>query len=322
MRSKPLPVSQPLPFHPGAARRRVAPRVALAFLVTALATVATLAVSPCADAQPPAAPPPDEERLPANNDVMDATDNTDTGLIQVELGGTFARHGSSERTMGSPVVARYGAFDWLELSLGTDGYLAQTVKGARTAGLGNLSLGSKVRLWTEAGGMPMLSVAPVLTVPTAKAASGLGSGVLEYGVSIVAGRDLPHHGRLDATYGAMALGLGPGLPHVAQHALGVTTSVGMTAAWTESVTAGWVSRQDAEMGRAVVVATGAVVTLSRRVAVDLDAQVDLAAEAPGVEVTGGLSMVIGELDRGEGVHARRHALRLRRSAHRRTRAAR
>ena len=43
--------------------------------------------------------------LPANNDVNDGTDNTDVGLLQVEVGSVFARTDSATHTSGTPITA-------------------------------------------------------------------------------------------------------------------------------------------------------------------------------------------------------------------------
>ena len=94
------------------------PLLCLGFLCAALST---------AYAQPPGpvAAPGTVVDLPANNDVNDGTDNTDVGLLQVEVGGVFTRSDATAHGEGTPLTFRYGAFEWLELSAGTDGYLWQ-----------------------------------------------------------------------------------------------------------------------------------------------------------------------------------------------------
>ena len=269
-------------------------------LILAVATPA-----PAQDAPP--APP----ILPANDDVTDGTDTTDTGLLQVELGGVFTRTDASTRTGGTPLLLRYGAFDWLEVSAGTDGYLTQRARAGATSGLGNTLIGARVRLFAARGGLPILSVLPTVVLPTASRTKGLGSGDTDAAIAVISGRDLPGRSHVDLSYGAASIGDGEG-GRLAQHNAFVSGTLGVTPAWSPGITLTWLSRQDAATGRALLLSADSVVTLSRRLAVDVSVVAGLNRAAPDVEISAGLSVVVGELDLDDGVHARRHRLRLRR----------
>lgn len=249
--------------------------------------------------------------LPANDDVADGTDTTDVGLLQVELGGVFSRPAAGQRGGGTPLMLRYGAFEWLEVSAGTDGYLAQQAPDTRgTSGLGNTLLGARLRLFAAPGGLPIVSVLPSLTLPTASAAKGLGSGDTDATLALLTGRDLPRQSHVDVSYGVGAIGAGDG-GHFTQHTSLVSGSLGVTRAWTPGLTLTWVSRQDAATGRALTASADSVLTLSRRLALDASAAFGLTRQAPAFEIAAGLSVVLGELDIDDGVHARRHRLRWR-----------
>jgi hypothetical protein len=281
---------------------------------TSLAVILVVAIASAARAQDA---PPDlvaqaaPESLPANDDVADGTDTTDVGLLQVELGGLLTRADASTRAAGTPLLLRYGAFEWLELSAGTDGWLLQhTADGGTLGGLGNTLLGARVRLFAGRGGLPIVSLLPLVVLPTASAAKGLGSGDTDTTFALLTGRDLPRASHVDTSYGLGAIGDGEG-GHFAQHTAMVSGSLGVTRAWTPARTRTWVSRQDPATGAAVVAAAESVVTLSRRLAFDTSVTVGLNRNAPAVEIAAGLSIVVGELDLDDGVHARRHRLRLR-----------
>lgn len=250
-------------------------------------------------------------QLPANDDVADGTDTTDVGLLQIEIGGVFTRTDASTRGGGTPLTLRYGAFSWLELSAGSDGVLTQRAPDTgATRGLGNTLLGARVRLFAARGGLPILSVLPTVILPTANAARGLGSGDADATLAVISGRDLPHGSHVDVTYGAGAIGTGDG-GHFAQQAAALSGSLGVTGAWTPAVTLTWISRQDPATGRALTASAESVVTVSRRLAFDVSVTAGLNREAPDLEIAAGLSVVVGELDLDDGVHARRHRLRLR-----------
>lgn len=281
---------------------------------TALAVVLAVSVASAASAQD-AAPAPVAQTapgsLPANDDVADGTDTTDVGLLQVEIGGLLTRADASTRTAGTPLMLRYGAFEWLEVSAGTDGYLLQrTADGGTLGGLGNTLLGARVRLFARRGGLPIVSLLPLVALPTASAAKGLGSGDTDTTFALLTGRDLPRASHVDVSYGIGAIGDGEG-GHFAQHTAMATASLGVTPAWTPALTLTWVSRQDPATGAAAFAAAESVVTLSRRLAFDTSVTVGLNRNAPAVEIAAGLSIVVGELDLDDGVHARRHRLRLR-----------
>lgn len=252
------------------------------------------------------------QQLPANNDVTDGTDNTDVGLLQVEVGSVFTRSDATAHSETLPLTFRYGAFTWLELSAGTDGYVWQRASDQGPSdGVGNVLLAARVRLFGHAGGLPVLALVPQLTLPTASPLKGLGTGSPDFLVAAIMGRDYPVRSHVDVSYGAGALGQADGLPHLAQQIAFVSGSLGVTPAWTPGLTLTWISRQDAVTGGALLLSGDTVVTLSRRLALDVSAQFGLTRQSPSFELASGLSFVLGTLDADDGVHARRHKLRFR-----------
>ncbi len=250
-----------------------------------------------------------QQDLPANNDVNDGTENTDVGLLQIEIGSQWTDVDADSRSAGLPFTARYGVYDWLELSVSADLLARQSEPTGNVRGFGDTQVGGRVRLFGKAGGLPPLSVIPQLNLPTADNATGLGTGHVDPSLALLTGRDFPHFSHMDVSCAAAAVGEGEGQGRFAQYAAAVSGSVGATPQWTPALTIAWVSRQDADTGEAWLLSADSVFTASRRMAFDLSVQFGLNSEAPRLGVGGGLSFVLGELDPEEGVHARRHRLR-------------
>ena len=258
-----------------------------------------------------------QQDLPANNDVYDGTENTDVGLLQIEIGSQWTDVDADSRSAGLPFTARFGASAWLELSVSADLLARQSEPTGNVHGLGDTQVGGRVRLFGKAGGLPPLSVIPQLNLPTADAATGLGTGHVDPSLALLSGRDFPHGSHVDVSCAAGAVGEGEGQGRFAQYAAALSGSLGVTPVWTPALTIAWVSRQDADTGEAWLLSADSVFTASRRMAFDLSVQFGLTSEAPRLGVGGGLSFVLGGLDPEEGVHARRHRLRFW-ARHRRT----
>src|SRR5262245_28997794 len=140
----------------------IAPRIPI--LLTSLAL---LAIPAATHAQEPQAIEPDRP------DVTNGTHIVDTGLLQVEIGALRTHVQPGRSAFLTPFTARLGMFEWLEARIGADGFVAQSDDAGRLSGFGNVQLGAKLRLWAEAGGIPVLSILPTVNVPTANADKGL-----------------------------------------------------------------------------------------------------------------------------------------------------
>jgi len=269
--------------------------------IAGLGAILVTAAQPVA-AQDPSSPPTDTQ-------VVDATDKTDVGLVQVELGASLEEMADGSRTSATPFTIRYGVSDWLEASVGADGVVTQRDSQQRASGFGNVQIGAKLRVFGAPGGAPVLGLLPQVTLPTADASQGLGSGVPDVVLGFVSGKDLPHRAHVDVSYGIGAIGVGEHQGHLAQHTATVGASAALTSYWTPVLGAAWISRQDATTGHAFSLTAESAFAASQRVAFDISSQFGLSAEAPAFEVSGGISVLVGELEPDQqGVRARRHRL--------------
>jgi hypothetical protein len=261
-----------------------------------------------------AQPAPNEPVEPDRPDVTNGTHIVDVGLLQIEMGGVLGRPMSGERTLASPLTARLGLLDWLEARLGTDGLLIDSIRGVRAAGIGNVQLGAKLRLWSRPGGIPVLSVLPTVNLPTASESKGLGTGAADYTVALLSGTDLGRHSHVDVNYGLGSIGASDGRPHFVQHLWSFSASAAVTDSWNPYAEAFWLSRQEPGGAAVSAVDAGAIYELSARFALDGGVQVGVSSHAPALAVFGGLSFIVGDVLGDHGVHARERRARQRADA--------
>jgi hypothetical protein len=241
---------------------------------------------------------------PDQPDVTNGTHIVDIGLLQIELGGVYTRSDSTSRSGGSPVTARLGLTDWCEVRIGTDGWLVQSDGTTTVSGGGNLQIGAKLRLWPGEGGIPVLAILPTVDVPTASADKGLGSGIADYLVAFLTGTDLGRHSHVDMNYGIGAMGDNTTGGHFTQQLVSVSFSSAVSDNWNPYLEAFWISRQEPGGGQVIALDTGAVYELGTRYALDGGVQVGLTHAAPVFSAFGGVSVIVGDILGGHGVHAR------------------
>ena len=245
---------------------------------------------------------------PDRPDVTNGTHIVETGLLQIEVGGLMSNPQRGQRAWGSPITARLGVAEWLELRVGTDGIIGQTDQNTSAVGFGNVQLGAKLRLWSDPGGLPVLSILPQVNLPTADATRGLGSGLADYTIALLTGTDLGRHGHVDANYGIGAIGSGDLDAHFVQHLVSVSASDALTDNWNPYAEVFWFSRQAPSSGPVVAIDAGAIYQLGTRYAIDGGAQFGVSAEAPRLAVFGGISVIVGDVLGGHGPEARaRHS---------------
>ena len=241
---------------------------------------------------------------PDRPDVTNGTHIVDVGLLQIEVAGLFSRTSGDRRNIGTPVTARIGLTAWLEARIGGDGWLVSTDAQSRESGLGNVQLGVKLRLWADPGGIPVLSILPMINLPTASEQKGLGSGEADLTVAVLTGTDVKTRGHVDFNYGFGLIGVGTGLARFAQHLLSVSASAEVPGPVTPYIEAFWLSRQEPEGGPVAAIDGGAIYVLSPRWAIDGGVQAGLSSAAPALAAFGGLSVVVGNILGEHGVHAR------------------
>ena len=290
----------------------------------ALVLIALLGAAPTAQSaaavgtQAPPAPAVSDQAdnlEPDRPDVTNGTHLVDIGVLQIEIGGIWTRTGSDHHSSGTPITARVGLTDWLEVRVGGDGYLSVTDPAGHQSGMGNVQIGAKLRLWADPGGVPVLSILPTINVPAASESEGLGSGQADYTVSVLTGTDLFVHGHLDINYGIGRIGAGTGLPRFTQHLVSLSGSAEVPGPVTPYLECFWFSRADPDGGPVAAVDSGAIYVINPRFALDGGIQFGLTDASPALSAFGGVSVVLGSILGDHGVHARQRQT-ARRAAHR------
>jgi hypothetical protein len=178
-----------------------------------------------------------------------------------------------------------------------------------------VQLGAKLRLWSEPGGAPVLSVLPTVNLPTASAEKGLGSGSADYTLALLTGTDIGRHGHVDVNYGVGAIGGGESAPHYLQHLVSVSASIAVSDNWNPYAEAFWFSRQEVDGGGVTAVDAGAIYELGARYALDGGLQFGVSRNAPSVAAFAGVSVVVGDILGNHGVHARQRTAQVKGRQH-------
>jgi hypothetical protein len=241
---------------------------------------------------------------PDRPDVTNGTHTVGAGIVQIEVGGLYIRSGAGQYAWGSPFTARIGLTPWAEFRIGSDGLLAVTDSGVQQIGLGNTQVGAKFRLWANPGGVPVLSILPNITIPTADKEKALGSGDASYAVAVLTGTDMGRRWHVDVNYGMGRIGSGDERPPFAQQLASASLSVAASDNWNPYIETFWFSRQDIDGNSVAAIDGGAIYELGTRTAIDGGIQISRSSGSYQLGAFGGLSMVVGHL--GHGIHARQH----------------
>jgi hypothetical protein len=264
-----------------------------------------------AQTPPPAQAPPAEPLEPDRPDVTNGTHIVDTGLLQIEIGGIVTRAQPGQSGFGSPFTARLGVLEWLELRVGADGFVTQSDDTGNTEGFGNLQIGAKIRLWSDPGGLPVLSVLPQVNLPTADSAKGLGSGLADFTVAFLTGTDIGRHAHVDVNYAIGAIGSSDIDGRFTQHLVSVSASYAISDNWNPYFETFWFSRSDPLGRSATSIDAGAIYQLGTRYAIDGGAQFGLTDDTPRFAAFAGVSFIVGDVLGGHGPEARARQARAR-----------
>jgi hypothetical protein len=255
--------------------------------LAAFCLVATMACAAPALAQS------DEAIDPDRPDVTNGTHIVPAGLVQIEFGGMYTRDTPRQSGASSPFTLRVGLADWVEARVGADGVAMQNGPDANGTGFGNVQLGAKLRLWADPGGAPVLSVLTGINLPTADSARGLGSGEVDYVVSLLTGTDFARRGHVDINYGIGAIGGGQGRPHYVQHLISASVSEAVTDRFNPYVEVFWFSRTDIDGTPETSLDTGVIYELGSRFAIDGGVQFGISGPAADFGAFGGLTVIVG-----------------------------
>jgi hypothetical protein len=187
------------------------------------------------------------------------------------------------------VLARLGVSNWFEARIGADGWVEHALGGDRQSGFGNIQAGAKLRLVSDSAGTPVLSAIPMISLPTASAGKGLGSGEADFTLTLAGGTDLGDRGHVDANYGVGKIGAGVGQRRFTQHLVSVSASVS-AGRWDPYAELYWFSAQELAGSGVAAFDVGTNCHLRDRLTLDGGLQVGLSHAAPKLSLFGGVSV--------------------------------
>jgi hypothetical protein len=239
------------------------------------------------------APAQEDNTDPDRPDVTNTAHLIPRGQIQIEFGGIYTRETTRQRVAGSPLTVRLGAGNWLEARVGADSVLTRLSGDAAATGFGNLQLGAKVRLFDVGDEAVAVAILPSVTLPTANADNGIGSGAVDVSTTLLASADLGSRGHIDANYGVNSLGGGQRQPRYAQHLLSASLGTSFGPHWNPYFEIFWLSRTEAGGAPETSLDTGLLYALSPRFGIDGGVQFGIAGNAPDFAVFAGFSLRLG-----------------------------
>jgi hypothetical protein len=254
--------------------------------IAALAWMAALSTTPAL-----AQSSPGPERIdPDRPDVTNSAHLIGPGELQIEMGGSYVRGSRDLTSFGSPFLARIGVSDRIEARVGGDGWVGRSERDEWQSGFGNVQAAAKLRLVSDSHGAPIVSVLPAVNIPTASTSKGLGSGEVDYTLTMLTSVDVGARGHVDANYGIGRIGAGDRRPHFTQHVGSVSASVSVTERWDPYAELFWISTQEPAGGGILAVDIGAIYHMGHRLALDGGLQFGVTRAAPDRGAFAGLSV--------------------------------
>ena len=223
--------------------------------------------------------------------VSNSTETVPAGAVQIETGLEYARSsvsdGPEERRLAAQATIRTGLTDGLEVRL--DGEpLVRLRQEHDDTGIGDLALGLKYRFFDPAEGQwwPSLGLQPFVKLPVAE--TPIGSERTDFGLRLLATRDLPWELNLDVNAGLVAVGQPDG--YLLQALASASVSRELTGRLSPFVEVFFASRD----GRDTLgLDAGVIYFLTRRVALDAAVAAAFRGKGPDYAFRAGFSLRIG-----------------------------
>ncbi|MBI2369503.1 MAG: transporter [Deltaproteobacteria bacterium] len=233
---------------------------------------------------------------PDRPDVANSATVVPPRLALLESGWAFARTrgAGGEKRLTLPFALRLGLLADAELNVSGDFLRYRTGGEDSAAGIGDVLLGGKLRLRDGEEWGPAIGVQPFVKFPAASHARELGSGKVDYSLTLLVDQDLP--GGLQATFNAGAAALGKPDQSQAgfrfQHTLALTLAYPIGPA-NPFVQVAWASPADAEGGRSLITGPGLLFRVGWRLVLDLGLTLGLRAADDRLQLFGGASVLFG-----------------------------
>ncbi len=128
------------------------------------------------------------------------------GKFQLETGMDMTRQDNRDKEYSPSLTLTYGLFDRMDLGIGAGYLLVRPEDGENESGFGDTALKVKYRLVDEREWLPALAIAGKLKLATASNKKGLGSGEADFGLNVIATRNITKRLVLHANIGYTFIG--------------------------------------------------------------------------------------------------------------------
>lgn len=130
------------------------------------------------------------------------------GKFQFELGFDATRQDNEDREYSPSLTLSYGLSEKVDLGVGSGYLFMHPEESEKEQGLADTELKLKYRWLDEKNGVPALATAAKLKIPTASEPKGLGSGSPDFGIHMIATKNLSKRFVLHLNLGYTFLGNG------------------------------------------------------------------------------------------------------------------
>jgi hypothetical protein len=225
-------------------------------------------------------------------------DTIPPGMLQSETGASYLRDASGAEPLHRFTLegqVRVGVWEGLEASVAA-AFLRNRGPEVDASGIGDTTVAAKWRLMTDQDWRPAFAVQPFVKLPTGNRTNGLGSGRVDFGATFAASKTFFDRITLtpNLTLTGVSLADEPG-------GLFLQKAVALPAflALTDQLTLFWEifyqSRDRPGGSHGLATDFGAIVTVHRRVALDVAGEFGLAGTWPTWVVRGGITILLGSM---------------------------
>jgi len=218
------------------------------------------------------------------------------GFVQIESGVLYQKTSlagvAPDRRLSIEASLRVGVLDWLELRLDGEPFVRLRGEDDDT-GIGDFSIGAKIRLWKPPAGSPWptLGILPFVKLPIAE--SPIGTERPDFGLTAIASLELPANFSLDLNARASAIGQTGPSGYLIQAFTSASLSYKLSShvgGFTEFF---FNTRDERDGGDEAGIHVGLTYLVNPNLALDCSVLTSLIGRAPDYAVRAGVSMRFG-----------------------------
>ncbi|MEW6377600.1 MAG: transporter, partial [Thermodesulfobacteriota bacterium] len=138
-----------------------------------------------------------------------STDDAGTvekGKFQLEAGFEALRQDNHDRELSPSMTLTYGLLESTDLGIGGGYLFVHPREGKKKNGFADTELKVKYRWLNEKGWRPALATTGTLKIPTASDSKGLGSGQADFGINLIAAKNIGKRWALHLNLGYTFIG--------------------------------------------------------------------------------------------------------------------